>query len=688
MRLLETTTYVLSEFQGQIPAYAILSHVWEKEEVTFSDIATLNKAAEMKGFTKIVGACEEALKDGLKYIWIDTCCINKESSAELSEAINSMFIWYKNAHICYAYLSDMLSDEDPDQLYSSFAMSRWFTRGWTLQELLAPLRVVFYGADWVDIGTKGTLRETISTVTGISVEVLVGVDKRDKDFTLDRVPVAVRMSWASYRQTTREEDMAYSLMGLFGVNMPLLYGEGMKAFIRLQHEIIRMSDDHSIFAFTGGPGGILASSPSQFRQSSQVKLLGQSGQFQTPYSMTNKGLHIQLPLRIIIEEGMRGKKTLAFLNCYLDDESKRLAITLTPSHGESCYSRSNTSELQFGIPSGWMLEHPFQPLALSSIYIVDGDDSTAPHAESGRVGDGIIQVTATVPAEYGQIKLAMSDSERCTPNYLVIEKDGKSGDKSWFAAASPGFDPDGVMLLLSNASGSDKFGVVLGTRSKHNTMWCSVQCPPITLSQMTESERQHFLDRSSTTLNDGWVVTVKCGTQGAAPPHLGAALVLYAKIEIKRAPTPQDSPMPQRPTYTHIAWMVIPPAPHHGYIVETSSMECVPLRGSFIVYTQTDPEFEDYCWATAVPFTCSSSERPLHLLLGSTGVSGPPGSSLATAVWEPDSSFYGEGRTLKKRAKALGTPYNINLEGGDIVYVDSWRSRDTSLADYVVKLSM
>jgi hypothetical protein len=247
MRLLDTATYLLSDFQSQIPAYAILSHVWEEEEVTFSDIATLNKAAEMKGFMKIVGACERALKDGLKYIWIDTCCINKESSAELSEAINSMFMWYKNAHICYAYLSDVLGGEDPNSLHSSFAMSRWFTRGWTLQELLAPLRVVFYGANWVDIGTKATLHETISTVTGIRVEHIVGISDGGNGLKLDGLPVAVKMSWAAHRLTTREEDMAYSLMGLFGVNLPLLYGEGGKAFTRLQHEIIRTTDDHSIF---------------------------------------------------------------------------------------------------------------------------------------------------------------------------------------------------------------------------------------------------------------------------------------------------------------------------------------------------------------------------------------------------------------------------------------------------------
>jgi hypothetical protein len=170
MRLLDTTTYILSEFQGDIPAYAILSHVWEQEEVTFSDIAALNKAAKMKGFAKIVGPCKTSLKEGLKYIWIDTCCINKESSAELSEAINSMFMWYKNARVCYVYLSDVPSDEDPTELHSSFTISRWFTRGWTLQELLAPLTVVFHGADWVDIGTKGTLCEIISIVTGINIK--------------------------------------------------------------------------------------------------------------------------------------------------------------------------------------------------------------------------------------------------------------------------------------------------------------------------------------------------------------------------------------------------------------------------------------------------------------------------------------------------------------------------------------
>jgi hypothetical protein len=132
---------------------------------------------KLKGFAKIVGACKTALKDRLNYIWIDTCGINKESSAELSEAINLMFTCYKNVRVCYAYLSDVPSDEDPSELNSSVAFSCWFTRGWTLQELLTPLRVVFYGRDWVNIGSKGTLCKTIFIVTGIDVKHLVGISE-------------------------------------------------------------------------------------------------------------------------------------------------------------------------------------------------------------------------------------------------------------------------------------------------------------------------------------------------------------------------------------------------------------------------------------------------------------------------------------------------------------------------------
>jgi hypothetical protein len=218
------------------------------------------------GYAKIQNTCAQALRDGFEYAWIDTCCIDKSSSAELSEAINSMYKWYKNARICYAYLSDIIMPDDfRDSLFSaSVCISKWFTRGWTLQELIAPGVVVFYDRDWRDIGTKTSRQQEISRITGIDIHVLSGNEPWSCN-------VAQRMSWASRRMTTRSEDIAYSLMGLFNVNMPLLYGEGgTKAFRRLQEEIMKGEEDYSLFAWAGNnpsfPArwGLLAASPQQF----------------------------------------------------------------------------------------------------------------------------------------------------------------------------------------------------------------------------------------------------------------------------------------------------------------------------------------------------------------------------------------------------------------------------------------
>jgi len=171
--------------------------------------------------------------------WIDTCCIDKTSSAELSEAINSMFSWYQKSQVCYAYLSDVSSSaNDHYKAKSEFRRSNWFTRGWTLQELLAPKFVEFYDQNWVEIGTRAAMQKLLHEITGIRTFDDIG-----------SANVAEKMSWASRRVTTRIEDQAYCLMGLFGVNMPLLYGEGAKAFLRLQLEIWNMTNDESIFAW-------------------------------------------------------------------------------------------------------------------------------------------------------------------------------------------------------------------------------------------------------------------------------------------------------------------------------------------------------------------------------------------------------------------------------------------------------
>ncbi|KAF5344936.1 hypothetical protein D9758_011568 [Tetrapyrgos nigripes] len=242
MRLLNTQTLKLQEFDTDIPRYAILSHRWEKEEVTFQDIQNLQTASLKAGYAKVWNACARARNYDFEWIWIDSCCINKESSAELSEAINSMYQYYEDAVVCYVYLCDVSIEFHPRNPKSTFKDSQWFKRGWTLQELVAPRNVVFLDKYWVRIGTRWTLRDVVSAITSIPVEVFEGRD-------INTYSVAQRMSWASLRETTRAEDQAYSLMGIFGVSMPPIYGEGgAKAFMRLQQEIIKISDDRSIFA--------------------------------------------------------------------------------------------------------------------------------------------------------------------------------------------------------------------------------------------------------------------------------------------------------------------------------------------------------------------------------------------------------------------------------------------------------
>lgn len=279
MRLLNVDTLDFEEFMGEsegdIPPYAILSHTWDTEEISYKDYIE-QESLSKKGYSKIHRCCEIAKLEGFHYVWIDTCCIDKSSSAELSEAINSMFQWYHDAGICYTYLSDVDGSDDPTVEASSFACSRWFTRGWTLQELLAPAEVVFLNSDWEEIGTKKSLLATVSFATGISRKAL---DER----SWTEYSIAQKMSWAATRRTTRPEDRAYCLMGLFGVNMPLLYGEGHKSFLRLQEEILKRSDDQSIFAWSYPTeeqshtrvSGLIAPSPEYFKDASQIEQLAQ-----------------------------------------------------------------------------------------------------------------------------------------------------------------------------------------------------------------------------------------------------------------------------------------------------------------------------------------------------------------------------------------------------------------------------
>jgi len=323
MRLINAKTLKLEEFYDveTRPEYAILSHRWVPgEEVSFQD---MQRDDRQKGadWSKIQFCCQQALEDGYEYAWVDTCCIDKTSSAELSEAINSMFDWYSGARVCYAYLMDVdttgcLSHEG---FVSEILRSTWFTRAWTLQELIAPLWVVFFDKHFRRMFTKTDIAEHVERYTKVPVQVL-----REPAYA-STYPVAVRMSWAASRKASRLEDIAYSLFGLFEVNLPLLYGEGKRAFVRLQEEIIRRTHDHSIFVWSPGKGGttsLFAVSPTDFKHSGDISPVPQAIPA-TPYAMTNMGLSIELQISPFVLD-----THVALLSCHSSATGHRYAIFL------------------------------------------------------------------------------------------------------------------------------------------------------------------------------------------------------------------------------------------------------------------------------------------------------------------------------------------------------------------------
>jgi hypothetical protein len=366
MRLLNTHTLELKDFNtGSVPVYAILSHTWEDgEEVTFKELPT-RAARNKKGFRKISDFCDEAAARGIDWGWVDTCCIDKTDLVELSLAINSMYAWYRDSAICFAYLSDFqLPQRSRGWAEQDLAKSRWFKRGWTLQELIAPEYLVFYDSRWRPFGTKHELADVVSQVTGISEGLLRGLK------SLDDFSCAQKMSWAAFRQTTRVEDRAYSLLGLFNICFPPLYGEGWKAFGRLQEEILKVSMDQSIFAWTqkgifkpqnssnGGDLGdwssryrcsILAPTPECFHESSSVICArkndteyahprlashisgiedGRRALLNRPTTITNTGLQIPL-LALAIKNSPNRSLVEVMLNCCHDyDRESKITIFL------------------------------------------------------------------------------------------------------------------------------------------------------------------------------------------------------------------------------------------------------------------------------------------------------------------------------------------------------------------------
>jgi hypothetical protein len=318
--------------------------------------------------------------------WIDSCCIDKTSSAELSESINSMFAWYKNAHVCYAYLSDVPGGNRDYEtgglsLYIALEQSRWFTRGWTLQELLAPDWVIVLANDWSELGTKASLATDLTAITGIT-----------HLFNFEEASVAQKMSWAARRKTTRLEDRAYSMMGLFNVNMPLLYGEGNRAFIRLQLEILSRIDDESIFAWSNPRPevyrqGLLAESPECFADCGQIRR-GDFDPDRLPHVMTNKGLQMQLWLR----EGHAPNRNMpessdayaAPLNCTLPGEDGPVFVVIYLLEEDGVYSRWGDPDLT---TDDWVSEKEFSTMIQKIVHVKQPghNDSVAEISRPGKV---------------------------------------------------------------------------------------------------------------------------------------------------------------------------------------------------------------------------------------------------------------------------------------------------------------
>lgn len=342
MRLIDTHTGELKEYIGSvIPPYVAISHRWTDDEILFKDYIK-GRRKDSLGYKKILGFREVGRSHDVDLVWIDTVCIDKTSSSELSEAINSMYKWYETALECYAYLSDV--DASKEHWRQQFRPSVWFTRGWTLQELVAPDVVRFFTSNWTEMGICGSIAKPlkdftplVSEITSIPVNILLDpVHVRSES-------VAERIRWLGNRTTTRPEDIAYCAMGLLGINMPLLYGEGSRAWYRLQAEVIRTTNDESIFAWirpTVPTQGyeihdtmpILAPSAAGFVDGG-LRRRKQPSRSRLPYAITNQGLELRLKpweaLQVAIrdqgqeeKEGSKAPGTVLVvpLNCCLEED--------------------------------------------------------------------------------------------------------------------------------------------------------------------------------------------------------------------------------------------------------------------------------------------------------------------------------------------------------------------------------
>ncbi|KAK4223268.1 putative vegetative incompatibility protein [Podospora fimiseda] len=361
------------------PRYAILSHRWgdKSEELTLQELLTptpdiFNKS----GFRKVREASKTALSRGLSHIWVDTCCIDKTSSSELTEAINSMYAWYAGAEVCYVYLHDLPAPKNLTDMTMDvelLAKCDWFTRGWTLQELIAPCKVLFFDQDWNERGSKKELSAAISDITGIPVDLL-----NDPDLLSD-YSVAQRMSWAASRQTTKPEDKSYCLLGIFDVHMSLIYGEGMKAFTRLQEVVLQKTSDLSIFVWTDDEprkyAPLLADKPRQFKSSGSVEAVLEDTMYRD-LLITSRGIRITVSLIHMPEENNEACLTIMEVFCRKDGHD--IGISLRKISGGR-YVRFDTGLIILPRVKKWersrmLLETIHLPVSLPRRFLFDKED--------------------------------------------------------------------------------------------------------------------------------------------------------------------------------------------------------------------------------------------------------------------------------------------------------------------------
>jgi len=484
MHLLNTSTLQLRNFVKSIPSYAILSHTWGDEEVTFDDVDKAH-TVNLRGYEKLKQSCAQALEDGFEWIWVDTCCINKTSSAELSEAINSMYNWYWGAEICYAYLSDV-----PDRHLTE---SEWFRRGWTLQELLAPAVVEFYKKDWTRIGTKWSLVDDIQEATGIEKKYLL--DRR----MIKSACVGKKFSWASHRKTTRPKDAAYCMLGLLQVNMPMLYGEGSRAFHRLQLEILKQTRDHTIFVWEPPSNpydrysrykesvgtrrkdmtdnefwGMLAPSPACFAVHCRKEIFPliylESLNLLT-HEMTNMGLRITLPCIHRDDNGMLG-----VLNCRTS-EDYCVAVPLRERKGEPTVRIPN-APIQYLMPFT-ALEDKLIDMFVEAETLEDAITAWDPYI----LKVGSIQLWDSPKEGFGTPQLVSSTEGPSRPPRNIIEPtmEELEEEKAVRLPVVQENVKDGIMLDEQNCGavclsiGSTALAIVLG-HQQHFTYLKLVSC--------------------------------------------------------------------------------------------------------------------------------------------------------------------------------------------------------------------